>query len=255
MKKTLFFALLSLLLLGTLLPLGTAAIDPAYNALIVDRAALFDDAAAFLAEHARAPGGIDGTLCVLTETSPEPLAESLVLARLKIDRETDAVVLVIRLHAGGYNYDMYTYGACYDAFSNKDIDRILDDPEVYNNLKAGRVEAGVARWLSLCADALNAHQKALVAKARTRIPKGILICAVCFLVAGGGAMLGVALYYRRKKHGESYPLEHYAKMNLYVKQDIFVGSYITRVYSPRNTSSGGGSRSGGGGGGGHRGGR
>ena len=57
------------------------------------------------------------------------------------------------------------------------------------------------------------------------------------------------LSYRKKRHGESYPLSRYANLQLTESVDHFVGSFVTRVRIQSNSGS-----SGGGGGGGFSGG-
>ena len=76
------------------------------------------------------------------------------------------------------------------------------------------------------------------------------IGVVVGLLAGGGAVLGVFLYYRKKQHGESYPLDRYAKLQLTEAEDRFVGSFVTRTRVQSSSSGGGGGSHGG-----HRGGR
>ena len=59
----------------------------------------------------------------------------------------------------------------------------------------------------------------------------------------------IFLSYRKKRHGESYPLSRYANLQLTESVDHFVGSFVTRVRIQSNSGS-----SGGGGGGGFSGG-
>ncbi|MBR2464309.1 MAG: TPM domain-containing protein [Clostridia bacterium] len=169
-----------------------------------------------------------------------------------------AVVLVVRMTGANnkFYYDMYTYGNATEVFSDHDVDRILDTDAVYNNLKAGNVKDGAAAFFSLCADEIDGHYKALEAKERRKPLVVVLIAAVVGLVSACGSVLGVVLYYRKKQHGVTYPLDRYAKLNLTQREDRFVGSYVTRVRI-QSSSSHGGSRGGGsrGGGGGRRGGR
>lgn len=168
----------------------------------------------------------------------------------------DAVVLVVRMtgidHA--FYYEMYTYSDAYDIFSDHDINRILDADEVYDNLKAGKIKEGATAFFSLCAREIDEHYEALAAKERRRPLMVALISVGAGVLAAGISILAVVLSYRKKLHGETYPLDRYARLNLTHREDRFVGSYVTRVRVHSNTS--GGSRGGGGGGGGgFRGGR
>lgn len=249
MRKTVFLCLLSLLFVLLLLPVGAAQFEP-----IDDRAGLLADEEQFRTQNADSAENCGVRYFLLTDTAAEALSDKEIFARCGITKKDDAAVLLVRYTGGKYYYDMYTYGDAYDAFSDADIDRILDDTGVYNNLKSGNVEAGAARWRTLCVNDIAKYAEKQAAKEAARIPRGIVITLVSFVLAGGIAVLCVALYYRKKVHGEIYPLERYAKLDLQVKNDRFVGSYITRVRVQSNNSSGGRS-SGGGGGGGHRGGR
>lgn len=162
----------------------------------------------------------------------------------------DAVVLVVRMtgtdHA--FYYDMYTYSDAYDIFSTLDVNRILDADAVYDNLKAGKIKEGATAFFSLCARQIDAHYEALAAKERRKPLVVALVAVGAGVLAAGISILAVVLSYRKKLHGETYPLDRYARLELTHREDRFVGSYVTRV---RVRSSGsGGSRSGGGGGGG-----
>ena len=176
-----------------------------------------------------------------------------------LDEDSDAIVLYIRFYKGTYYYDMYTFGKAYDAFTDREIDTVLDDPDVYTNLKAGRIEEGYQAFYHAChpivADYYGEYLKQIEAERerQQRAPlTAVLVGLISGVVVAGITVLCVFLYYRKKRHGESYPLDRYARLNLTQANDIFIGSHVTRV---RVHSSSSGGRSGGGGGGGHRGGR
>lgn len=249
MRKTLFFA--AVLLLAVLMILPAAASG---YAKIDDRAGFFGGTDW---NTDTLTGGNESRFSyyLLTDLAEDYPSESEVLSRCGIGRKDDAVVLAVyRTRAGVYHYDIYTFGKADDAFSQSDIDEVLDAPGVYNNLKAGRIEEGVKAFIGTCAEIEARHLAEEAKWEAARVPRGIAVTLVVFVVSGGIAMLSVALYYRKKLHGEVYPLDRYAKLNLTKQVDRFVGSYITRVRV--NTNNGGSSgRSSGGGGGGHRGGR
>ena len=164
-----------------------------------------------------------------------------------------AVVLVVRKAHTTYYYDMYTYGDAWDMFSDADVDRILDSFGVYNSLKSGRIYEGADSFFTLCRQTVQDFRQ----KEADRVAREPLMIAltgtVVAILAAGIAVLVVVLRYRTKKHGESYPLDHYARLDLTYRDDRFVGSHVTRVRI--QSSSGGGRSGGGGGGGGRRGGR
>ncbi len=172
----------------------------------------------------------------------------------------NAVILVVRKAGTGeeFYYDMYTYGDAYDIFSDRIVDRVLDADAVYGNLKAGKIKDGATAFFHLCATEVNEHYEDLAAKERRAPLVVVLIAVVTGVIAAGISILAVVLSYRKKQHGETYPLDRYARLNLTHREDRFVGSFVTRVRVQSSSGgSHGGSRDGGGGrgGGGFRGGR
>lgn len=203
--------------------------------------------------------GISFTLITMeTAFSDDRLSDHQVYEACSFGEETlyrppNAIVLVVRLVSseGKFYYDTYTYGEACDIFSNYDVDRTLDADEVYGNLKAGNIVDGARAFFRLCATEIDGHYEALAARERRR-PLVVALIAVCTgVLAGGISVLTVFLCYRKKQHGEIYPLDRYARLKLTHRDDRFVGSFVTRV---RVRSEGGGHHGGGGGGGGFRGG-
>ena len=168
--------------------------------------------------------------------------------RVKDIEDTDAVLLVVtyeRLN-DTYYYDMYTYGEANRAINQKEVNYILDDYDVYDNLKGGRVYDGCEAFFTLSAEAFTGR----VGMAWSVIIFLSAAISVGIAFAVRGAVIAV---YRKKKASVDYPLDRYARLELTHESDAFVREYTTRTYSPRSSGSGGGSRHGGGGG--HRGGR
>lgn len=251
MKKTILFALV--LLLSALLALPAAA----YTVTVQDELLLLDETADTAPYTISVDSTYDthGTALYLwcrTASSRDAVpSDSAVKGALGIGEEDSAVVLLVRLVGSTYYYDFFTYGEAYDAFSSSDVDRILDDTAVYTGIKGGNIEKGATAFFTLCAEELDAHHQKLLRRERLSPLVTVLTGVIIGLLAGGFTMLGVFLSYRRKKRGTSYPLDRYARLSLTVREDRFVGSYVTRVRVQSNNSSGGRS----GGGGGHRGGR
>ena len=258
MRKRLFLPLL--LLLAVLMTLPAAA---AGYTKIDDRAGFFSGDTAWNTESLTGNSAGRCSYYLLTDYAEDYPSDREVLSRCGISKKDDAVILAVyRTDSGIYHYDIYTFGAAHEAFSDDDIDEVLDTPGVYNNIKAGEIEAGVRAFLSACGKVearFVAEEEADAERAEkweaNRVPRGIAITLIVFVIAGGIAMLVVTLVYRKKVHGETYPLDRYAKLRLTKEVDRFVGSYITRVRVNTNNGSSGGSHGGGGGGGGHRGGR
>ena len=161
---------------------------------------------------------------------------------------TDAVLLVVTYEEFNrtYYYNMYTYGDANYDINQKEVNYILDDYDVYYNLKGGEIYDGAKAFFELSATAFEGRLGApwiLV----------ILVSAVIALIIGLAVCAGVVASYKKKRASVDYPLEHFAKLELTREKDSFVREYTTRTYVPRSSSGGGGSRHGGGGG--HRGGR
>ena len=262
MKKTLLISLSLLLAMLLCLPIfasDTASTQAPAGVTVLDLADLLSEAEE---ENLYAPKtdthGIGFYLITMqTAFADDYLSNREVYTTLGFPdyylHETHAVVLVVRVVGTKFYYDMYTYGDADEIFSDGDVNRVLDANTVYDNLKAGNVGEGGTAFFALCADEIDGHYKSLAAKERRKPFMVILFAVIAGLLAAGGSVLGVVLFYRKKQHGVSYPLDRYAKLHLTHREDRFVGSYVTRVKV--NTSSGsGGSRSGGGGGG-FRGGR
>ena len=180
---------------------------------------------------------------------PSPAA---VASTLGFPEDSDAVVLLVRQVGSTYYYDMYTYGAAEDIFTDTVVNQILDDEHVYSKLKSGDITGGSLDFFNLCTDQILYVAEREAAREAARPLRIALFALVTGVLAGGFTALGIALHYRRKKRGSSYPLDRYAKLNLTLREDRFVGSFVTRTRIQSNSGSGGG-RSGGGGS--HRGGR
>lgn len=169
--------------------------------------------------------------------------------RVRNLKGTDAVLLVVTYEYlnDTYYYNMYTYGEANYAISQKEVNYILDDYDVYDNLKSGYIHDGCEAFFTLSARAFTG---------RVGVSWGIIIviAAVISLVIAFIVRSGIVASYRKKKASVDYPLDRYAKLELTHESDAFVREYTTRTYSPRSNGGGGdGGRHGGGGG--HRGGR
>ncbi len=171
--------------------------------------------------------------------------------REKLDlRSKDAVLLIVTYDEldGKYYYDLYTYGRANTAITGTEVDYMLDDDDVYYNLKRGHLYAGAEAFFSLAATAY---------KGRLGVSYAVIIpvCAVIGILVGVGVCYGVAASYKQRSPSVDYPLDRYAKLELTAGADTPKGTTVSRTYVPRNRSGGGGGRSAHGGGGGHRGGR
>lgn len=245
MKKALFFALVVLLLSVCVLPAFAAAptvkvIDNANYLTAEEEAGLVS---------ALSGSDSDAVYCIVTVTNRANPTDSAMFSLCNCSSDDAVVALCVYNDGSEYRYYLYTFGPADKLISNSAVDRILDDSGVYSNIKGGRIAAGARAFLT-AADQAYRHGKAV------RVPRAIGIGLLVGAIAGGVAMLIVVIVYHRKQHGEIYPLDRYARLNLTLCQDRFIGSYVTRVRVNNSSSSSGGRSSGGGGfSGGGRGGR
>ena len=160
------------------------------------------------------------------------------------DVNKNAVILIITDNLNN-NYDIYTYGSCNRKMSFSEIDAILDDPEIYDNIKYEYDPAYAAiRFIELSADACE-----------TKVGSAIIL-GIIFGITVSGITFGCVVYsYKKKSRSEKYPLERFANLELTMHEDNFAGSFVTRRVIRTNNGRGG--RDGGfsSRGGGHRGGR
>lgn len=167
---------------------------------------------------------------------------------------TDALLLVVThdphdpFEDYEYFYNVYTYGEAEYAVNSKEINYILDDPDVYNNLKNGYILDGCEAFFTLSAQAYTGRVG--MAWSVIIFLSAAISVGIAFAVRGA-----VVASYRKKHASVDYPLDRFAKLELTHESDAFVREYTTRSYSPRSSSSGGGGGGRHGGGGGHRGGR
>lgn len=158
----------------------------------------------------------------------------------------DSVVFLIELdeYTNTFYYELFTYGYADSLISDKEADLILDDGEVYDNIKSGNIRRGASRALSLIETAVGG-------KLRTSnwLVKTIVISLVLAVVIAG-IVCGIIIYkYKKKLKSPIYPLDRYARLSLIGADsgDRFINKTLTRVRI--NTNSGGTSHGGSRGGG------
>lgn len=162
----------------------------------------------------------------------------------------DSLVLLVIQYDVDYNFYYYldTYGDAQCDITDKEVDRILDNPDVYNNIKSGDLKPGIIAYAELAATAVSGELRPNIAKVLT-------VSFIIAAIVATAVSLWIYFAYKKKLHSDSYPLEKYASLDLRVERDSFITKFVTRVRI--RTSDGGGGRSGGrsGGGGSRRGGR
>lgn len=251
LKKSIALALILLCLAACLtLPLSAAESERVYDPSEMLNAAETAKLEALL-DQLSAEHGVEMYLATYLADGPydDFYGEDYCL-RVKDIKDTDAVLLVVtyeRLN-DTYYYNMYTYGEANYAINDKEVNYILDDYDVYDNLKGGYVCEGCEAFFTLTAKAFTGRVG--VAWSVIILLSAAISVVIALIVRGS-----VVAAYRHKKASVDYPLDRYAKLELTHESDSFVREYTTRTYSPRSSSSGGGGGGRHGGGGGHRGGR
>jgi len=157
--------------------------------------------------------------------------------------DKNSVILILSCNSSE-NYDMYTYGKCDRLISNGEVDIILDDPDVFDNIKyEGDYTSAAIRFIELSAEACTPE-----------IALAIAVGIIFGLVAAITVFIYVITSYNKKQRSEKYPLDRFARLEITESRDMFAGTFITkRIIQSNRSRGGGGGRSGGGGG--HRGGR
>lgn len=146
------------------------------------------------------------------------------------------VLLVVSYEYGEYYYELFTKGSAHTGISDKEVNKILDNGEVYDNIKSGKLYEGIDSFITLA-------EKAALGKLRNSFKSVFITSLIISIIVGTVATVCVALKYRKKLHSVSYPLEKYARLNLSVANDNFKNKTVTRVRVKDSSSS---SRSGGG---------
>ena len=151
------------------------------------------------------------------------------------------VLLVISNEYGTYYYELFTKGTADTEIKDKEVNKILDNDNVYDNIKSGKLYEGIDAFVAL-------SEKAVTGSLRNSFKSVFIPSLVISVLVAVGVAVFIVLRYRRKLHSVSYPLEKYASLSLSIANDNFINKTVTCVrVNNSNGSSGGGSRSSGGG--------
>ena len=152
----------------------------------------------------------------------------------------DIALLAVSYEYGTYYYELLTYGEAYTAINDREANRILDNSNIYDNIKAGDLEAGIISYADITSVAISGAL-------RPNLGKVIIASAIISLIVASAICLSLFFAYKKKLHAESYPLSRYASLSLIVERDTFITKFVTRVRIRNSSSSSGGRMSGGGG--------
>ncbi|MBP5210074.1 MAG: hypothetical protein J6125_04345 [Clostridia bacterium] len=169
---------------------------------------------------------------------------SYIGSALSLSPTDDAVVLSV-YRTDEWHYNLDTWGKADSAVTDKEVDRLLDARDVYDNLKAGRIYEGALAFLPLA-------ERAVTGTLRPAAKKMVVWSLAWAIVAAAAGMIPVVLRYKMKMRATNYPLDKYARLQLDRADDQFLRTTVTSTVVASGSS---GKSGGGGGGGGHRGGR
>ncbi len=155
----------------------------------------------------------------------------------------DVVLLVIEAeHLEQYDlvtyyYEMFTYGIASTVITDDAVFEILDNQDVYSNIKSGKFYEGSVAFIDKTVEAVKDYRARLV-----------VILIFISLLAGAASVVIVIVTYKTKLKSPIYPLSQYTDMKLLAHSDIFLGKSVTRtkISSSSSGSSGGSGRSSGG---------
>ena len=159
------------------------------------------------------------------------------MERYGLTQEDDFVLLMVHTNGYGWYYDMHIYGKFCKNISDEEMNRVLDHPDVYDNIKNGYLYQGISAWM---------NQTARVAGAN--FAKRVLISLAIGCVAALISCLVIVIVYHTKQKSTSYPLNKFASLSPDHASDRFITKTVTSHTVSSNSGSKGGSRGGGGGG-------
>ena len=158
LKKSIALALILLCLAACLtLPLSAAESERVYDPSEMLNAAETAKLEALL-DQLSAEHGVEMYLATYLADGPhDDFYGDDYCRRVKDIKGTDAVLLVVTYeHLNDtYYYNMYTYGEANYAINDKEVNYILDDSDVYGNLKNGYICEGCEAFFPLSAQAFT----------------------------------------------------------------------------------------------------
>lgn len=236
---------LMLLVFITVLSAAGLPVFAQKGSVVYDYAGIFSDADKQRIEDAAKTHFSDNNCSVYIVTKPvgeyDYWGEDFLYDNKGLDK--NCVVLIFSCNSAN-EYDMYTYGKCDRLISDGEVNTILDDTDVYDNIKYNDdYVTGAIRFIKLSAEATV-----------TEVGPAIIVGIIFGLIAAIIVFVCVITSYNKKQRSEKYPLNRFASLNLTDSRDNFAGTFITKKIIQTNRGRSGGS-GGSGGGGGHRGGR
>ena len=137
------------LLLALMLLLSSCVLLPIYAeeaAVVYDYADEFtDEEIAEITATARAKTAECGAqIVIVTQRTWGYAGEDFLLQHSEYSASDDLILLIITAHT---YYDLYTYGKADSLIKGTEVDPILDDPDVFYNLKGGKPFDGTMAFI------------------------------------------------------------------------------------------------------------
>ena len=179
-------------------------------------------------------------VAIYDETGGIPSGSATVSSFGYSSAQDDVVLLIIECHQGGvYYYEMFTYGYAHTSLSDRVANRILDNNNVFDNIKSGNLVDGAVAFISETANELKGSSSA----DSGLDGEGIAVRVAIALAAGIISVVTVIVIYKVKLKSPIYPLSQFTELKLTDRSDIFIGKTVTRtkINTSSGSSSGGGS--------------
>lgn len=189
-------------------------------------------------------GGVDCDIYILTENKFDKDSGDEFVD--DYDLESNNIILLVIYDNVDRNFDVFTYGKAFKNISDREFNLICDHATVYDNIKGGNYYDGALGFIDQSLAYYSADDNGRSTTSYFGfwhffwfgIAMGSLtavVTAICIICS-----------YKRKLRSAIYPLERYARLDLKIRNEQFMGSFVTRRVI-RTSSGGGGGRSGGGG--------
>lgn len=244
MKKSnniiLFFVLISLTILMAVFPVSALASkneDPGSRIYDRDNCLPYGDSDRIYEYICNAENAMGAVFLIAVFDAKYGIPdEYTILDYFGFTTDDNLVLLVIEYDADGVNcYEMFTYGRPHRLISGSAVDRILDNGDVYHNIKGNDLTAGAIAFIQATAYEMQDSEKSID-----------LVKVVISIAAGIIAVVVVIVIYKTKLKSPVYPLSEFTELKLTERQDYFVGKTVSRVKIESSSGSSSGGSSGGG---------
>ena len=235
--KCLLSAILVTLLLSTIV-LPLFAVETEYE-YVKDREALLTDAERRSVNAAAEQAFNETGARIYIITVHQDYYDGEIFCREYGLSESDPIIiLIVNTIETPVALDLITFGDSYSKISDKEAKRIYRRDEIRGNMNQAKYYEGALGFVKCARKAYSGHLAASTGK----------IITISLLLGASVAFITcfcVCAHYKKKQKSANYPLEHYTNMELTVREDVFLGSHVSRTLIDTGSSGSGSSSSGG----------